>query len=102
MLEVVPYFEGSSLTLAPNLRQGERFFCVLVCCTGSAVYLAGRHLKKSGKLDLNLKDSTLQSAFLAPKFLLLKVYTKRQIALSAEQANTAYIVVQEKIFTVAE
>ena len=29
------------------------FFCVLVCCTGSAVYLAGRHIKKSRKLDLN-------------------------------------------------
>ena len=46
MLKAFPNFEGSSLILAPNLRQGKRFFCVLVCCTGSAVYLAGRHLKK--------------------------------------------------------
>ena len=28
----------------------KRFYCVLVCCMGSAVYLAGRHVKKS---DLN-------------------------------------------------
>ena len=53
MLEAIPYFEDSSLILAPNLRQGKCFFCVLVCCTGSAVYLAGRHVKKSRKLDLN-------------------------------------------------
>ena len=39
MLEVLPYFEGRLLILAPNLRQGKDFFCVLVCCTGSTVYL---------------------------------------------------------------
>ena len=46
-LEAIPYFEGSSLILAPNLRQGKRFFCVLVCSKGSIVYLAGRHLKRN-------------------------------------------------------
>ena len=30
MLGALPYFEGSSLILAPNLRQGKRFLCVLV------------------------------------------------------------------------
>ena len=56
-------FEGRSLILAPNIRQEKRFFSVLVCFTGSVVYLAGRHVKKSGKLDLN----SLRSAFLTPK-----------------------------------
>ena len=63
MLEAFLYFEGSSLILAPNLRQGKCFFCGLVCCTGSATYLSGRHLKKSRKLDLNWK-------FYAPKRIL--------------------------------
>jgi len=27
------------------VSEGKRFFCVLVCCMGSTVYLAGRHLK---------------------------------------------------------
>ena len=53
MFEAIPYFEDSSLILAPNLRQGKRFFCVLVCCTGSTVYLAGQHVTKSRKLDLS-------------------------------------------------
>ena len=63
MLEAFPYFEGSSLILAPNLRQGKRFFCVLVCCTGSTMYLSGRHLKKSRKLDLNWKFYALKRIF---------------------------------------
>ena len=28
-------------------KKSKIVFCVLVCCTGSAVYLAGRHVKKS-------------------------------------------------------
>ena len=43
MLEALPYFESRSLILAPNTRQGKRFFSVLVCCMSSAVYLAGRY-----------------------------------------------------------
>ena len=35
------------------IRQARCFFCVLVCCTGGAMYLAGRHVKKSRKLDFN-------------------------------------------------
>ena len=51
VLEALPYFEGRLLILVPNIRQNKHYFCVLVCCTGSGVYLAGRHLKKSRKLD---------------------------------------------------
>ena len=93
MLEAIPYFEGSSLILAPNLSQEKCFFCVLVCCTDSAVYLAGRHVKESQRLDLDFEDSTLQSAFLAPKpakfiQILLNVYTKQHISLRANLANS--------------
>ena len=56
MLEALLYFKGSSFIFAPNLRLGKHFFCVLVCCTGSAVYLAGRHLKKIG-LELKILHS---------------------------------------------
>ena len=35
MVEALPYFEGRSRILARNVRQGKRFFCVLVCCTSS-------------------------------------------------------------------
>ena len=57
------------------------------------MYLAGWHVKKSQKLDLNFEDSTLQSAFLVPKpakfiRILLNVYTKRQISLRADLANS--------------
>jgi len=41
-----------------KFKAGKRFFCVLMCCTGSAVYLAGRHLKKSQKLDFNWRFYT--------------------------------------------
>ena len=51
-LEAMPYFASRSLILAPNIRQEKRFFSVLVCCTGSAVYLAGRHVQK---IELELK-----------------------------------------------
>ena len=47
MPEALPYFERRSLILAPNIKQGKRFCSVLVCCTGSVVYLAGRQEKKS-------------------------------------------------------
>ena len=47
-------FAGRSFILAPNIQQEKHhYFCALVCCTGSVVYLAGWHLKKSQKLDLN-------------------------------------------------
>ena len=51
MIEALPYFEGRSLIFAANTRQGNHFFSVLMCC--STVYLAGQHVKKSRKLDLN-------------------------------------------------
>ena len=54
MLEALPYFEGRLLILVPNIRQGKCFFSVMLCCMGSAVYLAGRHVKKSRKLDLKI------------------------------------------------
>ena len=83
MVEALPYFESRSLILAPNIRQGKRFCSGVVCCMGSAVYLAGRHLKKSRKL-------VLRSAFLSPKAvqLLLKLYIKRQISSRADLVNT--------------
>ena len=46
MLAALPYFEGRLLILAPNIRQLKQFFSVLVCCTGSIVYLSGRHVRK--------------------------------------------------------
>ena len=63
-VEASPYFEGRSLTLAPNIRQGKHFFCVPVCCMGNAVYLAGRHLKKIG---LELKILCSEEHFLRLK-----------------------------------
>jgi len=57
VLETLLYVEGRLLILAPNIRQWKCFFCVLMCCTGSAVYLAGSHLKKSQKLDLKILHS---------------------------------------------
>ena len=51
------------LSLPQFKARKARFFCVLVCCTGSAVYLSGEHLKKSRKLNLNWK-------FYAPKRIL--------------------------------
>ena len=53
MLEALLYLEGRLLIFVANIKQGNRFFSVLVCCAGSAVYLAGRHVKKSQELDLN-------------------------------------------------
>ena len=50
MLETLPYFEGRSLILAPHITQGKRFFCVLLCCIGSAVYLGGGLVKKLEKI----------------------------------------------------
>ena len=65
MLEALPCFKGGLLILMPNIerlfilvpniqscRQGKCFFCVLVSGTGSAVYLAEWHVKKS---DFELK-----------------------------------------------
>ena len=82
------YFKGRSLILAPNIRQEKRYFCVLVCCTCSAMYLAGQHLKK---LDLNWKFYTPKCISYAQRRKVLinitKVYLKHQISLSADLAN---------------
>ena len=40
------------LILAPNKKQGKCYFYVLVCCTGSTVYLA---CKENSKVRLELK-----------------------------------------------
>ena len=90
MLEAFPYFEGRSLILVQNIRQGKHFFCALVCCIGSTVYLAGQHVKKSG---LELKIPRSEAHFLQ---ILLKVYTKHQIYLKCQPSNYR-VVVQEKI-----
>ena len=63
MLEALPYFKGRSLILAPNIRQGKRFFCVLMCCAGIAQCIAGRHVKKS-KIGLELKILRSEAHFL--------------------------------------
>ena len=52
ILEVLPYFKGRLLILASKIRQEKCSFCILVCCTGSAVYLGGRHVKKILKIGL--------------------------------------------------
>ena len=44
------YFKGRSLILVPNIRQEKCYFCVLMCCTCSAVHLAERHLKVIAKI----------------------------------------------------
>ena len=73
-------------------------FSVLVCCMGSAVSLAGWHVKKE-ILIVGFEDSTLQSAFLTPKAvkflqILWKVYIKHQIVMC--QPSKCHEVVQEK------
>ena len=71
MLEALPYFEGRSLILAQKYKARKE-------------YLAGRHVKKSRKLD---EDFTLRSTFLTPKavkFLQNKVYTKRKTSLRVD------------------
>ena len=49
------------LILVPNISQGKCYFCVLKCCTGSAVYFC----KAAFKLELNILRSEVH-------FLLLK------------------------------
>ena len=81
MLEACGIFEDRSLTLVPNIRQGKCFFHVLVCCIGSAVYLAGQ-------IGLELKI-LYSEASEAAKFLqkVVKVYIKQQITLHADLAD---------------
>ena len=69
--------------------QGKCFFSVLVCCMGSAVYLAGWDVGRNLENWTWIEDSTLQSAFLMPKIvkLLQKVYIKCLISSRANLVN---------------
>ena len=87
-------FEGRSLILAPNTRQGKCFFCVLVCCPGSTVYLAGRHVKKS---DLNRRFYMLRSTFLTPKQLNITKSIHKTPDIFTCRPSKYCEVVQEKI-----
>ena len=58
--------------IAPNIK---RFFCVLVCFMGSAVYLAGRHV--NSKIEPELKILRSEAHFLCLKqFNFYKFYCK--------------------------
>ena len=94
------YFEGRSLILVPNIRQEKRYFCVLVCCTCSAMYLAGRHLKKSRKLDLNWKFYAPKRISYAQRRKVLINITKsipKASNISKCRPSKYRVVVQEKI-----
>jgi len=64
-LKALLYFEDRSLILVLNIRQGKRFFCVLVCC--SAVCLAGWHIKEILQIRLKLKIQRSKVHFLRLK-----------------------------------
>ena len=61
-LQNVPYFEGSLLILAPNLRQGKRFFCVVRVAHRAA-------FKEILKIGLELQKLRFKVHFLCLKQL---------------------------------
>ena len=91
MLKVLPHFESRLLILVPNIRQGKCFFCVLYRYN---CVLAGWHVKKSQKLDLEIEDSALRSAFLTPK---TGKFLHKPPDIFTCRPSKHHVVVQEKI-----